>query len=184
MSRHLEVEVGFGQPALPVSAQPAAFAQNRGGAVLLEVVMALTLLFTTAAVITGSLNISIASLGRIKLQSQAENLAVSKLSELQMGLIGIADSGPNNYRDDDRLADWTWQVSIGQADDQTIIVAHGISLKRVEVIIRNTAGDYTYRLVHFLPSRDDQNFDDAGGSQARPAQLAKMSAPSSGDGGG
>lgn len=141
-------------PAWPSRNGSMSARRRPGGAVLLEVVLALGIFFMGAAVVAGSLNISITATQRIKLQAQAADLAVTKLSEIQMGLLSVADDGPNAYSEDENLPDWTWQVVTTPMDEQMVVVA-GPVLKRVEIIIRNANMSYVYRLTHVLPSQDD-----------------------------
>ncbi|MFB3894575.1 MAG: hypothetical protein ACE15C_21445 [Phycisphaerae bacterium] len=120
---------------------------------LLEVVLALALFFMSAAVIGGSVSTSLDAARRIRIDAQAADLAVTKLSELQMGLREVIDDGPNPYAEEEHLPDWTWQIATNPIDNTAVL--QGPPLKRVEIIIRNTTGNYAYRLVHVLPSAAD-----------------------------
>ncbi len=137
-------------------------ATTASGAVLLEVVLAMALFFTSAMVIAGGLSASMSALRKIKLDAQASDLAVTKLSEVQMGVLAAVDEGPNPYEEED-LAQWTWQILAVPADPPGTV--QPTSLKKVEVIIRNTTDRYTYRLAEFLQAREDEGelFDMAGG---------------------
>ena len=132
------------------------------GAVLLEVVLAMALFFTSAMVVTGGLSASMSALRKIKLDAQASDLAVSKLSEVQMGILAAVDEGPNPYEEED-LSQWTWQILAVPADPLGTV--QPTSLKKVEVIIRNTTDQYTYRLAEFLQARENEGdlSDMAGG---------------------
>lgn len=123
-------------------------ARRRGkGVMLLEVVLALALFFVTAGVIFGGLDASIGALRRLRLEAQAADLAVTLLSEIQMGLVPAADDGPNSYPEAEALKDWTWQIVTAPAE-QTV---EGPPFKQVRIVIVNTARGYTYRLGRLMP---------------------------------
>jgi len=132
-------------------------ATHRRGAVLLEVVLALTLFVMSAAVIGGSVNMSLSALRSVRIQAQAADLAVTKLSEIQMGLRNVADDGPNQYTPDERLDDWTWQIVTTPVDSTGVL--DSTPPKRVEIVIRNARNNYTYRLVQVMPSTDTDETD-------------------------
>jgi len=122
----------------------------KDGVVLLEVILAIALFMSAAGVLGAALHAGMRAGREIRVASQAEDLAVTKLSEIQMGLLDAADAGPNAYEDDGRLADWTWQI-VTTAADNTVITP-GLNEKRVEIIIRNAPANYTYRLTTLLPA--------------------------------
>jgi len=119
-------------------------AAGRGGhraALLLEVVLALTVFVGMALAVLGGLSTSVKSARTVGLEAQAADLAVTLLSELQLGLVPIEDAGPEGY-EDETLEEWTWEVVI---DPITTELAE-LEATRVEITIRNTACNYTYRL--------------------------------------
>ena len=76
------------------------------GAVLLEVVLALSLfVMTTSFVLTG-LNASIRSVAQTRMEADAGDLAVTALSQVQMGLYEMVDTGPEAF-DEPNLEAWT-----------------------------------------------------------------------------
>ncbi len=121
-------------------------ASRRTGAVLLEVILALTLFVLSAGVIVGSLSSSATALGRLRRRAQAADLAVSLLSEVRLGVVDPVDSGPNDY-EDERLEGWTWELVAGPSD------ASGteFSETHVEVVIRHDASGTTKRLAALMP---------------------------------
>ncbi len=79
------------------------------GAVLLEVVLALGLFVAAAAVVSASLNASLESVDRLRLNLHAVNLAVSVLSELQLGTRAVeTGSGPQPF--EPPFEQWGWEV--------------------------------------------------------------------------
>lgn len=132
--------------------------KTNGGVALLEVVLALALFFAVAVGVMGGLSASVRSVRQVRLEAEAADLAVTLLSEMQLGLVPLADSNPTPY--DEPLQDWTWQVTVSPVE----MIVPGLDLARVEIIIRNTAEDYTYRLYQVMA---------AGGEEAAaPAELA------------
>ena len=136
--------------AAPACGGPLAMLRRSSGVVLLEVVLALGVFFAAAAVILGGLNASIRAADRLQYEAQAADLAVSLLSDVQMGLMSLIDDGPNNY-EEDILADWTWEIVVDPAEENP----SAPPLLRVEVIIRNEVAGCTCRLVQLIPEEDD-----------------------------
>jgi hypothetical protein len=127
--------------------------QRRCAAVLLEVILALVLFFSGATVILGSLSSSINALRRVRLEAQGVDLATTLLSEIQMGLVDVADAGPEDY-EDESLAEWGWQIVTSPSDNTAL----DVPLTRVEIIIFNKTHGYTYRLVHLFPEQGEGEF--------------------------
>jgi hypothetical protein len=118
---------------------------RRAGAVLLEVVLALVLFVGAAAVLTSGLSSSLDSVERLRLNTHAADLAVTVLSELQMGVKSMALSSAQRF--EAPLEEWTWEVlsSPVQADSDSTS-----DFKRIEVIIRHEDPPVTYRLGQVL----------------------------------
>lgn len=115
---------------------------------------------TMAGVILAGIRNSVLATHRLGLEARARNLAVTALSEVQMGQLPLQDDGPNSY-EDESLAGWTWQVVVSEPE----IGGQVLELKRVEIVIANTETDYTYRLGQWV--RDDQEDEaDAGKEEA------------------
>jgi len=114
------------------------------GAILLEVVLALSLFFMTATFVLTGLNAAIRSVSQAKLEAQGADLAVTVLSQVQMGLYDLVDTGPEAFDQED-LEAWTWQIVVGDLQDRQDLP----QLKQVEVIIIHETG-YTRRLAYFL----------------------------------
>lgn len=111
------------------------------GAVLLEVILALALFAATSGVVLGSLNVCLGAARRIRLGAVAADLAVTRLSEIQMGLVPLRDAGPEAC--EEPHGDWTWQVATTVFTDRS---AEG-GLKRVEIVLKRASPEYVYRLV-------------------------------------
>lgn len=115
------------------------------GVALLEVVLGLALFFGVAMAILAGLSACVRSAHDMRLEAQAADLAITLLSEIQLGAVEIADIGPMAY-EDETLEDWTWQIVV------TPVVGNltELDLTRVEIVIRNTPNGYTHRLYHLL----------------------------------
>src|SRR5687767_12961746 len=70
---------------------------KKTAAVLLEVVLALVLIAAAAAVIGGGLSVSIDRVQLLKLNAHASDLAISVMSELQMGTKVLSPEGPEAF---------------------------------------------------------------------------------------
>jgi len=112
------------------------------GTILMEVVLALALFCVSGAIVFSGLSASFGAVDRVRMQAQAADLAVSLLSEIEMGEIEPANDGPNAY-EEESLADWTWQVV---AVPMEISSLTGPAMRQVEVIVRNKDGRTVCRL--------------------------------------
>jgi hypothetical protein len=65
--------------------------------VLLEVVIALALFFGAAVVVLVGLHSSVVAARKLRLEARGADLAVTLLSELQMGQLAVEDAGPDAY---------------------------------------------------------------------------------------
>jgi hypothetical protein len=119
---------------------------RRRATVLLEVLVALVLFVAAAAIITSGMTASLNSVERLRLSTHAGNLAVSVVSELQMGIKRLESSGPQPF--ETPFEGWTWEVLadpiIEAPSDQAS------PLRRVEVVIRHNDPGLTYRLGQML----------------------------------
>jgi len=115
------------------------------GAVLLEVVLALTVFVGMAMAVLGGLAMAVRSARHLGLETTAANLAISLLSEMELGLVPVEDAGPETY-EDEALADWTWQVTLQPVTSEL----SDLEMTSVEVAIRHTQAGYTYRMYRLL----------------------------------
>ena len=129
------------------------------GAVLLEVVLALVLLAAAAAVIGAGLSASIDRVERLKLNTHAADLAVSVLSELQIGSKVISEDGPETF--EAPFEGWTWEARAEVTDQK---VRDTGRTKKVEVIIRHEDPPVVHRLCQVirLPEKEEDVLHDLG----------------------
>jgi len=130
---------------LAAAGTAARLPRRRSGVALLEVVLGLALFFGVAMAILAGLSACVRSAHDMRLEAQAADLAITLLSEIQLGAVEIADIGPMAY-EDETLEDWTWQIVV------TPVVGNltELDLTRVEIAIHNTPNGYTHRLYHLL----------------------------------
>lgn len=117
----------------------------RRGAVLLEVILALTLFVTAAAIVTSGMNASADSLERQRLNTHAGNLAATALAEIQLGIRSTSESGEQPF-----LAPfdkWTAELIVSPTETETGAAS---GLLRVEVIIRHQEAQLVRRLTQVI----------------------------------
>jgi len=142
--------------------------------ILLEVVLALALFFGGAMVILAGLNSSLSGIQRVQMKAQAADLAVTLLSEVQMGMVPLVSDGPSGY-EDPALADWTWQIAVEPyQEQQTDLVLP--EFQRVEVTIGHKPTGYAESLTILMT---DEPLDE----QASPEAGLGMAIPGGGGGG-
>ena len=127
---------------------------HRRALVLLEVVLALSMTVTAAGVVVGSLSTSMRAVRRLRLETQAADLAVTVASLVRLGLIDTDDPGPQQF--EAPLADWTWQIVTSPVSSNL----EEIRLRAYEIIVTHTGQGHSYRLVVWLT---DQSALAAGG---------------------
>jgi type II secretory pathway pseudopilin PulG len=115
--------------------------QSARGAVLLEVVLALAIFGMGAVVILSGLQAALRMAQQVQFEAKAADLAVTVISEVQIGQISLQDAGPMTY-EEASLAGWTWQVVTSAIDP---MLAEMPPFKQVEAVIRGPGGR-TYRL--------------------------------------
>jgi len=125
--------------------RPAAPVPSLRGAVLLEVVLALTVFVAMAMAVLGGLAMAVRSARHLQLETRAANLAVTLLSEMELGLVPVEDAGPETY-EDEALEDWTWEVTVQPVTSEL----PELEMTTVEVIIRHTTAGYTYRAYRLM----------------------------------
>jgi len=146
-------------------------ARRRRAAVLMEVVLALVLFFGGSLIVLAGLNSSLRLAQRTKLEAEAADLAVTLLSEIQMGLLAPSDDGPNAFEDDEDLADWTWEIYTETVEEDDPLLELPEFL-RVEIIISHTPSGYAHRLVQWMtedegmPPEGDQAGEEGFGDDA------------------
>lgn len=136
------------QHAVRSRAGSRSTARHRG-AVLLEVLLAVALFVTAAAIVTVGLNSSLRSLERQRLQTRAVHLAASVLAEIQLGIRSSALGGAPQPLEPP-FADWTWEIATqsGQTDFSATE-----PLETLEVVLRHKDGSVVQRLALRMPPR-------------------------------
>jgi hypothetical protein len=100
-----------------------------------------------ALVVLGGLNTALRAIQRVEFQAEAADLAVTLLSEVQMGQIPVVDDGPKAY-EEEGLTDWTWQVATLPVQQPLGVDLPAV--RQVEIIIRKTGTDFAYRLTELI----------------------------------
>ena len=124
--------------------------------ILLEVVLATGLFAMTALIVLAGVHSCFRSLEKMRLESKASDLAVSKVSEVQIGIVPPEDDGPNEYEEDENLAGWTWEIITIDAENEMEMDAP--QLLQVQVIVTNVPSGYKYSM-QFLTTKpkDDES---------------------------
>lgn len=113
----------------------------RRGSVLLEVVLASSIFAMGAVVILSGLQAALRMAQQVQFEAKAADLAVTLLSDVQIGQVALADAGPTEY-EDAALAGWTWQVVTTAVEP---VLTEMPPFKQVDAVIRGPLGQ-TYRL--------------------------------------
>ena len=119
---------------------------ERGGAVLLEVILGLALFTVTAAIVTTGINSSVNAVERLRNSTHAGNLATTVLSEIKLGSLPASVPEPEPFAEP--FTNWTYQVVAATGDD----FESAGSFQTIEVIIRNTTAPYEFRFGEILPA--------------------------------
>ena len=105
---------------------------HTAGAVLFEVVLALVLFSFAAIIIGNSFSSSLRSVDRMRNDLDAANLAISTLSEIELGIKPLETSPPTEF--EEPFEKWTWQIEATKPNEDLDIVG-GLTL--IEVIVVN-----------------------------------------------
>ena len=124
---------------------------DKRGTVLLEVLVALALFVSAAAIITAGLNASLNSVERLRLNTHAANLAVSVLSEVQIGIKKLDLEGPQQF--DVHFEECTWEILTTEADTESTDES---PIKKVEVTIRHDDSALVFRLSQVIRIDDSK----------------------------
>jgi len=115
------------------------------GTALLEVILALTLFVTAAAIVTSGMNASTDNLDRQRLNTHAANLAATVLAEIQLGIRSTAEVGEQPFAAP--FDQWTTELNVLPAETET---GEASGLLRVEVIIRHKESTLVRRLAQVI----------------------------------
>ena len=133
---------------------------SAAGMVLLEVVLATALFSMTALVVLAGMQSCFRSVGRMRVEAQAADLAITKTTEVHVGLLPPEDDGPNEYEEDETLIDWTWEIITEELEID--LETDAPPMIRVQVIVTHTPSNYNYStqfLVPTPPETEDEEED-------------------------
>ncbi len=99
-----------------------------------------------------------AAADRVVLQAKAIDLAVTRLSELEMAGGTAQNEGPTPYDDPDQ--DWTWQVATSPAE----LPPAAPSATQVQVIITYVPTGFSYTITHIEPDASNASATPSGGA--------------------
>jgi Tfp pilus assembly protein PilV len=146
------------------------------GIILLEVILSLMLLSVAAGVAFNGLSSCFTALDRARMRSTAADLAVTKMSEIRLGRVELADSGPNDYDEDelagwhvpDEMSAWTWQVTVTPLELTNLLIA-GKEVQ-VEVAIRDSETGYVQRVSALMdaPAETEEGPDEQPAAEEMP----------------
>ena len=121
-----------------------AHCDGERAAILLEVVLALALFAAAAAIIGAGLGSSIDAVERQRLNTHAADLAVSVMSELQVG-IRKSETGPEAF--EPPFEHWSWELRLAPVESE---LGQGTQLSLVEVVVRHDDPPIVHRLGQVL----------------------------------
>lgn len=124
------------------------------GAVLMEVVLALTLFVAAASILSSALSASVDSVERQKKQLHASNLALSVLAELKLGARSLDAAQPAAF--EPPYEQWTAEIIANPAEAG---LAESSSLMQVEVVVRDRTASVAARFGQIMDaSASDRAF--------------------------
>jgi type II secretory pathway pseudopilin PulG len=123
----------------------------------LEVILALVLFVAAATILTSGLSSSLDSLERLRLNTHAADLAVTVLSELQMGVKNLSVGGAQPF--ETPWEGWTWEL-VSSSSQLPSESEEATPFKNIEVIIRHDDPPVVYRLGEVLRIEDSKNATD------------------------
>jgi type II secretory pathway pseudopilin PulG len=118
---------------------------SRRASVLLEVVLALALFVAAATVISAGLRASVQAVGRLRETARAEDLAISALSELQLGLRPLESGSAQPFPAP--FDEWTCEIAASSTSESSTAAP---SIATVEVIIRHPSTETVRRLAQVI----------------------------------
>ena len=125
----------------------------KSGVVLFEVILALVLFSFAAIIIANSFSSSLRSVDRMRNDLDASNLAISTLSEIELGIKPIETSPPTEF--EEPFEKWTWQIEITKPNED-LDMGGGLTL--VEVIIINEDLGRETRIARMIRSPAEIQF--------------------------
>jgi hypothetical protein len=113
--------------------------------VLLEVVLALVLFVGAAAILSSGLSSSMDSLDRLRVSTHAADMALTVMSELQMGTKSLNVSGPQPIFE--APIGWTYELVATPFEGE---MEEKGPYQKIEVIIRREEPTFVYRLTQVV----------------------------------
>jgi len=113
--------------------------------ILLEVILALVLFVAAAAILTATMNSSLASVERQKLSLHAENLTSSVLAEMQLGARSIQSGEAIALGSP--FDDWTGAIVVTPTESGS---GEASELSLVEVVVRHKSSPIVRRQAQWL----------------------------------
>ena len=129
--------------------------RSQTGAILLEVIFAIVLFASAAGVTIGGLTFSAKTVASARRASEASDLAVSILSQLQMGELELIAGGP--FDADLPHDQWQWELFVEDIDSGNLTEVSPV-MTRVEIVVTHMESGYTFHLVHLLALADEDDF--------------------------
>ena len=133
--------------------------RKENGGVLLEVLMALALIVGASAVVTGGLQSAITSVDRMRNDVQGVNLAITVLSQIQMGIIPIESVESEDF--ESPFEGWSYDIVVEEVEDMNMSLnmngsgeSNGVELVKVQVAIRKPDGDVIKRMTQLLQNSE------------------------------
>ena len=127
----------------------------KSGVVLFEVILALVLFSFAAIIIANSFSSSLRSVDRMRNDLDASNLAISTLSEIELGIKPIETSPPTEF--EEPFEKWTWQIEATKPNED-LDMGGGLTLVEV-IIINEDLGRETRIARMILPPAEIQSLN-------------------------
>ena len=112
---------------------------------MLEVVLALGLLVLTAGLLTGAMRMVVPAVEGIRLDMEAEDLAVTVVSEVSAGLRPMTSAGPEAF--EQPWEQWTWSVQVEPMTDDAALADR---LNVVTVRVEHAEREKVYELRQMM----------------------------------
>jgi hypothetical protein len=135
--------------------------KHASGAILLEVVLAITLFVTAALVVLGAMNTSFDVTSKLELKAHAVDRAVTILSLLQTEMIDLNDPDAAGGLFEPPFDDWSYEL----AADEPLDTLDGPVMQSITVTVTHEPDGYSYSLTQLfsVPAEDDLDVVDGDG---------------------
>ena len=130
---------------------------GKHGAMLLEVVLALGLFVMTAVFVLDGMTSATRAVSRARMDAAAADLAISIMSEVEIGTILMVDAGPTDF-EMVGYEGWTWEVVFNALPDYAELT----QLLQCEVIVRHESESVIHRMSQILWDHPDRGLGEEG----------------------